>query len=83
VTVDSSALIGQPVGTVMDTLRSLGLHPQVSWVSQSDQSQNPGTVVSVEPSGQVPAGSPVTVTAVLQHDHSDGQGGHDHNGGGN
>jgi serine/threonine protein kinase len=85
VTVDSSALIGQPVGTVADTLRSLGLQPQVSWVARSDQSQDPGTVVSVEPSGQVPAGSPVTVTAVLQHDHGDGQGGggHDHNNGGN
>jgi len=85
VTVDSSALIGQPVGTVEDTLRSLGLQPQVSWVAQSDQSQNPGTVVSVDPSGQVPAGSPVTVTAVFQHDHGDGQGGggHDHNNGGN
>ena len=83
VTVDSGALIGQPVGTVEDTLRSLGLQPQVSWVAQSDQSQNPGTVVSVEPSGQVPAGTAVTVTAVFQHDHGDGQGGggHDHNGG--
>ncbi len=83
VTVDSSALIGQPVGTVVDTLRSLGLQPQVSYIPQSDQSQVPGTVVSVGPSGQVPAGSPVTVTAVLQHDHGDGQGGHDHSNGGN
>jgi eukaryotic-like serine/threonine-protein kinase len=85
VTVDSSALIGQPVAAVRSTLQSLGLQPQVNWVSQSDQSQVPGTVVSVQPSGPVPAGSIVTVTAVLQHDHSDGQGGggHDHGNGGN
>lgn len=83
VTVDSNALIGQPVGAVEQILQSLGLRPKVSWVRQSDhQSQNPGAVVSVQPSGQVPTGSIVTVTAVQSHDHGNGQeGGHDGNGG--
>jgi hypothetical protein len=84
VTVDSSALIGQPVAAVEDMLRSLGLQPQVSWVTQGDQSQDPGTVISVQPSGPVPTGSTVIVTAVLHHDQGDGQGGgHDHGNGGN
>jgi eukaryotic-like serine/threonine-protein kinase len=84
VNVNSSALIGQSVEVVEYTLRSLGLQPQVSWVAQSDQSQNPGTVVSVQPSGQVPTGSVVIVTAVLRNDRGNGQGGgHGHGNGGN
>jgi serine/threonine protein kinase len=84
VTVDSSALIGQPVGAVEQMLQSLGLRPKVSWVTQSDQSQDPGAVVSVQPSGQVPTGSLVTVTAVQNNDHGNGSGGgHDHGNGGN
>ena len=84
VTVDSGALIGQPVGAVEDTLQGLGLRPQVSFVTRGDQSQDPGTVVSIQPSGQVPVGSTVIVTAIQQHHHGDGQsGGHDHGNGGN
>jgi eukaryotic-like serine/threonine-protein kinase len=84
VTVDSSALIGQPVSAVEDMLQSLGLRPQVSFAAQSDQSQDPGTVISVQPSGPVPIGSTVIVTAIQQHHHGDGQGGgHDHGNGGN
>jgi hypothetical protein len=84
VTVDSGALIGQPVGEVEDTLQGLGLRPQVSFVTRGDQSQDPGTVVSIQPSGQVTVGSTVIVTAIQQHHHGDGQsGGHDHGNGGN
>jgi eukaryotic-like serine/threonine-protein kinase len=84
VTVDSKALIGHPVGTVTDMLRSLGLLPKISWAEQSGQSPDPGTVVSVQPSGQVPTGSIVTVTAVQGHDHGNGHGGDGHgNGNGN
>jgi hypothetical protein len=84
VTVDSNALIGQPVSAVSDTLRGLGLVPQVNWVAPSDQSGAPGTVVSVLPSGQVPAGSVVVVTAVQSQDHGNGNGDHGNgNGGGN
>jgi hypothetical protein len=49
--------------------------------------QDPGTVLSVQPSGRVPAGSVIVVTAVSQqdrggqgHGHGDGQG--NGNGGG-
>jgi hypothetical protein len=84
VTVDSNALIGQPVGAVEQMLQSLGLRPKVSWVTQSDQSQNPGAVVSVQPSGQVQTGRIVIVTAIQRHANGDGQGGgHDHGNGGN
>jgi eukaryotic-like serine/threonine-protein kinase len=75
VAVDASALLGQPVGAVRDVLRNLGLLPKVSWIAQSDQSQQAGTVVSVQPSGQVPAGSIVIITAVRGHDHGNGNGG--------
>jgi len=74
VTVDSSALIGQPVSIVRDTLLGLGLRPQVNLVAPTDQWPDPGTVVSVEPSGQVPVGATVTVTAVQSHDQGHGNG---------
>jgi serine/threonine-protein kinase len=74
VTVDANALIGQPVSAVRDTLRGLGLVPQVNWVAPSDQSPAPDTVISVQPSGQVPAGSIVIVTAVQSQDHGNGNG---------
>jgi hypothetical protein len=64
VTVDASALTGQPVHQVMATLSGLGLRPSVSWCPQGDNMPDPGTVVAVNPSGQVPAGSKVTVSAV-------------------
>lgn len=70
VTVDLSALTGQPVGDVMTTLRSLGLRPQVSWVPQGDHMPDPGTVVDVYPNGLVPAGSNVTVSAVQGYGNS-------------
>lgn len=91
VSVQSDALIGQPVNAVVQQLRSLGLQPTITWVQAGDQSlangqpAGPGTVVSVQPTGPVPIGSVVTVTAVQRH-HGDGQnsGGDGHgNGGGN
>jgi eukaryotic-like serine/threonine-protein kinase len=85
VTVDANSLIGQSVTTVEGTLASLGLSAQVTWVPQSDQSQGPGTVIAVDPSGQVPVGSVVTVTAVQvsQDQHNGPGGGHHHGNGGN
>jgi beta-lactam-binding protein with PASTA domain len=59
--VNSAALAGQPVSAVREQLRQLGLHPRV--VHTATGQQAPGTVISVQPSGQVPAGSVVVVTA--------------------
>jgi hypothetical protein len=81
--VDENALIGQPVSTVRDTLRSLGLVPQIVYVSQDGQSQSPGTVLSVEPNGQVSPGQTITVTAIQPHDHGGGGDGNGHGNGGN
>jgi serine/threonine-protein kinase len=76
--VNAGTLAGQPVGAVVRQLRHLGLQPQVIWLATAQQP--PATVVSVQPAGQVPAGSTVIVAAALQpHDHS---GGHDHGGNG-
>jgi serine/threonine-protein kinase len=78
VNVNAGALVGQPVQAVADQLRRLGLQVHVQRV-QTDQ-QAPGTVVSVQPGGQLPAGSSVIVTAALPPGHGDGQH-HDHGGG--
>jgi len=80
--VDASALLGQRAGAVSHRLRQLGLHPHV--VRAINGGQAPGTVISVQPSGQVPVGSAITVTVALQppgHDHGHGHG--DGHGGGN
>ena len=72
----SGALAGQPVSSVRQQLLQLGLRPRVVWVPSRHQA--PGTVVSVQPSGQVPVGSTVTVTVARQfhgHGHGGGQGG--------
>jgi len=79
--VNDGPLVGQPVGTVSDHLRQLGLHPRVAWIA-SDQ-QDPGTVVSVQPTGQLPAGATVLVTAVAQPGHGHGNGNSNGNGNGN
>jgi hypothetical protein len=81
VEVNADALTGQPVGAVGRRLHQLGLHPRVIWAINGGQ--DPGTVVSVRPSGQVAIGSTVTVTAALRppgHRHGQGHG-HDHGGG--
>jgi hypothetical protein len=88
VQVNPGALIGQPVRVVKQRLRQLGLRVRVQFTRTG--SRSPGTVLSVQPSGQVAAGSSVTVTAALPppghgqghgHSHDHGHGGGD--GGGN
>jgi beta-lactam-binding protein with PASTA domain len=78
--VDADALAGQPASAVKQQLRQLGLRPRV--VGAVRGSQAPGTVISVQPSGQVPAGSIVTVTAALSP-RGDGNGDGNGNGQGN
>jgi eukaryotic-like serine/threonine-protein kinase len=60
VEVNADALAGQQAKAVRRQLRQMGLRPRV--VGAVRGSQAPGTVISVRPSGQVPAGSVVTVT---------------------
>src|SRR5215469_3641325 len=62
--VNAGALAGQPVTAVQQQLRDLGLRIRVQW--QRGGQQPPGTVLSVQPAGQVPVGSIVVVTATLQ-----------------
>jgi eukaryotic-like serine/threonine-protein kinase len=82
VDVNADAQVGQPVDQVSQALSQLGLTPQVVWVPSSNT--DPGTVISVQPSGPVPVGSIVTVTAALQpsgHHHDNGSGADGQNGG--
>lgn len=60
VDVNSAALVGQSVFAVRQSLLQLGLMPVV---------QGAGTVLSVQPSGTVPVGSTVTVTAASPFSH--------------
>lgn len=61
VDVNEGALAGQPAGQVVRELRRLGLRPEVTYVTTTQQP--PGTVISVQPAGQLSPGSTVTVTA--------------------
>jgi serine/threonine-protein kinase len=75
VEVNAGALAGQRASVVSRHLRRMGLRPRV--VGAVRGSQAPGTVISVRPSGQVPAGSVVTVTAARPppgHGNDDGNG---------
>jgi eukaryotic-like serine/threonine-protein kinase len=76
VQLNASDVVGQPVSAVSQYLSQLGLTPAISWVASN---QDPGTVISVQPSGPVPVGSTVTVTAAFpapgHHHHDGGQGG--------
>jgi len=81
VTVNDGALIGQPVSAVSQQLRLLGLRPRVAWTTSGQQ--DPGTVVSIQPTGRLLAGSTVLVTAVAQRDHGHGGGHGSGNGNGN
>jgi len=78
VEVNASALAGQQARAVSRQLRQMGLRPRV--VGAVRGGQVPGTVISVQPSGKVPAGSVVTVTAARP---PPGQGNGDGNGQGN
>ena len=90
VEVNADALTGQPVGAVGRQLRQLGLHPHVVWATNDTQA--PGTVISIQPSGAVPVGSAIRVTAARappghrhdhSHDHGHGHGGDQGGGDGN
>jgi serine/threonine-protein kinase len=61
VEVNADAMAGQQARVVTRELRHMGLRPRV--VGAVRGGQEPGTVISVQPSGQVPVGSTVTVTA--------------------
>jgi hypothetical protein len=81
--VNADAIVGRRVGLVLRLLRQLGLRPRVVWAVNGGT--EPGTVISVQPSGQVRAGGTVLVTAALRppgHRHGQGHGdGHGHGGG--
>jgi len=78
VEVNADALAGQQASVVSQQLRQMGLRPRVVGTVRGGQA--PGTVISVQPSGLVPAGSTVTVTAALPppgHRNGNGQGNND------
>jgi eukaryotic-like serine/threonine-protein kinase len=89
VTVDAAVLTGQPVRVVRQQLLRLGLRPRIEGIVTGRQA--PGSVLSVQPTGQVTVGSVVTVAEALRpagqhHRHGGGnghQGGGGHGGGGN
>jgi eukaryotic-like serine/threonine-protein kinase len=64
VEVNAAALAGQRASAVSHRLRQSGLRPRV--VDAVRGGRAPGTVISVQPSGRVPAGSTVTVTRAVQ-----------------
>jgi len=78
VEVNADALAGQQASAVSQQLRQMGLRPRVVGTVRGGQA--PGTVISVQPSGLVPTGSTVTVTAALPppgHRNGNGQGNND------
>lgn len=84
VTVNPGLLAGQRVGTVRQQLLGLGLRVQVNW--RPGDHQPPGTVVTVQPGGQLPVGSTVVVTGALGppgHGKHHGHGGDNGQGNGN
>ena len=60
----STSLLGQPVSIVRRELRGLGLVVHVQ--PRPDQQAAPGTVLRLYPTGQVPVGSVVLVTAATR-----------------
>jgi eukaryotic-like serine/threonine-protein kinase len=64
VEVDANALRGRHVGTTCSQLEHLGLAVRVRW--RSSAQVRPGQVLSVAPSGRLPATSTVVVTGALQ-----------------
>jgi eukaryotic-like serine/threonine-protein kinase len=64
VRIDGAALAGRPVRVVRRRLHHAGLVVRVLW--RHSGRQDPGTVVAVEPTGPVPAGSLVLLTAALR-----------------
>jgi hypothetical protein len=83
VTIHSAALEGQPADAVLGQLRQAGLRPRLVRVPNGHL--QPGSVISVQPAGQVPVGTAVTVTAAAAppgHGHGQDNGG-GNSGGGN
>jgi hypothetical protein len=72
VDVRAGTLIGQPVAAAAHRLRHRGLSVRIRW--RHSGAQPAGTVVSVQPAGQRPAGSRVTLTAALSPDYAGDQG---------
>lgn len=70
--VSQAALAGQPVSVVRRQLQHAGLRVHVTW--QVNGHQKPGTVTSVQPTGRVPAGTTVVVSAVKAPPGHGGQG---------
>ena len=76
VQVSAGSLAGQRLSAVRRQLQRLGLMVRVRW---QPSGQDPGTVLSVQPSGRVPAGSVIAITAAApphhdRHGHGDGHG---------
>jgi hypothetical protein len=72
VQVSPGEVKGQSVDAVRRQLQQLGLTVRVV---RRPSGQDPGTVLSVHPSGGVPAGSTITLTvAAPHHGHGNGQG---------
>ncbi|WP_461634871.1 protein kinase domain-containing protein [Glutamicibacter soli] len=59
----SSSLVGKDIDTVIAELKSLGL--EVNDVAQETSDADPGTVLSVSPSGSVEAGSTIKVVYAM------------------
>ena len=80
VEVSLSSLEGQPVSAVRRQLQQLGLMVRVLW---QPSGQDPGTVLSVQPTGRVPVGSVIALTASSpqRHGHRNDQGNGQGNGG--
>jgi hypothetical protein len=80
--VTPAALTRQPLPAVRRQLQHEGLHVRVAW--HHDGHQPPGTVLSVQPAGQLPPGTTVLVTAALpppgHHHHGNGHGQGDESG---
>lgn len=73
VQVNPAALAGRPVSAVRRHLTRAGLRVRVTW--QASGHQRPGTVISVQPAGQVPVGATVLITGALApagHGHATG-----------
>jgi len=84
VDVSSGSLTGQPLSMVQHRLQRLGLHARVRWQPSHEE---PGTVLALQPSGRVPAGTMIVITAASgSHPAGNGEGdgghGHGHGNGG-
>ncbi|HWG63993.1 MAG TPA: serine/threonine-protein kinase [Streptosporangiaceae bacterium] len=81
VEVTSAGLIGQPVRVARARLRALGMQVRVAWQGNGPAADGQpggdaagGTVVAVRPTGRLPAGTTVALTAVRAPAKKPGQG---------